>query len=194
MAGFEQEVAAPMLLAHDESSISSCIAGSPGAATGLTAAELPKATLLICITESIQIAKREVVPVLKGAGYDVDLIEAGTRRPLPLSGKPYRLLLFDIGSKSDNQYRICAQTRLASKLPIMLMLRGAARNDAVRGFQAGADAYVLVPFDPRELLVRLDALLRRSPTQSANLAAYHDPSYSKPDRADRGNRGPKPLS
>jgi|GEM_PF-1577968 len=113
--------------------------------------------------------RREVVPYLKGAGYEVDLVEANTRRPLPLSGRPYRLLLFDVGSKSDNQYQICAQTRLANKLPIMLMLRGAARNEVVRGFQAGADAYVLVPFDPRELLARLDALLRRSPVQPADL-------------------------
>jgi hypothetical protein len=73
------------------------------------------------------------------------------------------------GSKSDNGYQICAQTRLASEVPILLMLRGAARNEVVRGFQAGADAYVLVPFDPRELLVRLGALLRRAPAPPANL-------------------------
>lgn len=137
--------------------------------------------------------RREVVPVLKGAGYEVDLVEANTRRPLPLSGRPYRLLLFDVGSKSDNQYQICAQTRLANKLPIMLMLRGAARNEVVRGFQAGADAYVLVPFDPRELLARLDALLRRSPVQPADLQAHYAPSCSEPDRTDRSNGEPKTL-
>ena len=107
--------------------------------------------------------RREVVPVLEDAGYVVDLVEACTRKTLPLSSKPYRLLLFDVGARSDNDYQICVQARLASQLPIMLMLRGAARHEVVRGYQAGADAYVLVPFDPREFLVRLDALLRRPP-------------------------------
>jgi DNA-binding response OmpR family regulator len=51
----------------------------------------------------------------------------------------------------------------------MLMLRGAARNEVVRDFQAGAHAYVLVPFHPREQLARMDALLRRSPVQPADL-------------------------
>jgi two-component system phosphate regulon response regulator OmpR len=170
MAGFEQEVSSPALPSFDEESALSGAAALAPAATGPTVGESPKAsTLLLCVCESIQMVRREVVPVLKAAGYEVDLVEASARRPLSLSGKPYRLLLFDVGSKSDNGYQICAQTRLASEVPILLMLRGAARNEVVRGFQAGADAYVLVPFDPRELLVRLGALLRRAPAPPANL-------------------------
>ena len=187
MAGLEQKMPASGSSPHDETRTASHSDTTPATTKGLTAtgplesgpiasgtlspARLPPArlpqnssrttNLLLCICENVQVVKRDVVPVLQEAGYEVDLVEASMRRPLPLSARPYRLLLFDVGSKSDNDYQICAQTRLASQLPIMLMLRGAARNEVVRGFQAGADAYVLVPFDPRELLVRMDALLRR---------------------------------
>ncbi len=158
MAGSEQGTAALLANQHE--------AKASRARTATRAKMLGSgygSVLLLCVCENMQMVRREILPVLLGAGYDVDLVEASTRRPLPLLGKPYRLLLFDVGSKSDNQYQICSQTRLATGLPILLMLRGAARNEIVRGFQAGADAYVLVPFDPRELLARVDALLRRVP-------------------------------
>jgi DNA-binding response OmpR family regulator len=169
MAGFEQDSAAPALPAMDGTHDASQTDARPAAAIGptdvgamITAARTAGA-LILCVCESPQMVKREIVPVLLGAGYEVELVEASARRALPpLSSKPYRLLLFDVASRSDIDYQICAQARLASELPILLMLRGAARHEIVRGFQAGADAYVLVPFDPRELLARLEALLRRT--------------------------------
>jgi DNA-binding response OmpR family regulator len=46
-------------------------------------------------------------------------------------------------------------------VPVFVVLRGAARHDVLRAYQAGADAYILAPFDHRELLARVQALLRR---------------------------------
>jgi DNA-binding response OmpR family regulator len=117
--------------------------------------------LILCVCENVPAVKSEVVPVLHAAGYETHLVEASLRRLPHLSGKPYRMVLFEVGTKIDTCYQICAQTRSLTDLPIMLVLRGAARNEILRGYQAGADAYVLVPFDPRELLARMSGLLRR---------------------------------
>jgi DNA-binding response OmpR family regulator len=119
--------------------------------------------LLLCVCENIPLNRRELLPPLEAAGYEVEMVEAHARRPLLLTDRPYRLLLLDIGTKHQSEYRLCAQVRSTSNLPILLMLRDAPRNAVMRGFQAGADGYIIAPFEVRELLARIGALLRRSP-------------------------------
>jgi DNA-binding response OmpR family regulator len=43
----------------------------------------------------------------------------------------------------------------------MVVLHGAARSEVLRSYQSGADAYITSPFDPRELIARMGALVRR---------------------------------
>ena len=117
--------------------------------------------LVLCVSENTQITKRELVPLLTSAGYEVELVEAKSGKALDVGGKPYQLILVDISHLDGNGYDVCERTRNRDDLPMILVLRGGARNDVLRGFQAGADAYVLSPFDSREFLARIGALLRR---------------------------------
>ena len=127
------------------------------------APETQPEALLLCFCENVLLARLDIDQALKGSGFTVDYVEADSRRMPDLANKPYRLLLFDIRSKADVGFQSCAMIRSRTDLPIMLILRGGARSEVMRGYQAGADAYMLVPFDPREFAARLNGLLRRSP-------------------------------
>jgi two-component system OmpR family response regulator len=118
---------------------------------------------VLCISENVELAKLDVVPPLREAGLKVELWEADARKPLNLDNGSYGLIVLDVSDPEGPGYEICMRSRHVSRLPIMLVLRGAARDDVLRVFQAGADAYVVFPFDPREFLARLGALLRRRP-------------------------------
>lgn len=117
--------------------------------------------LILCVSENLPVARRELVPMLVGAGYEVELIEAKPGKAPEVAAKPYRLIVVDVNQPNGSGYDVCMRTRSRSTLPMMLVLRGGARNDVLRCFEAGADAYVMSPFDPREFLARVGALLRR---------------------------------
>ncbi len=57
---------------------------------------------------------------------------------------------------------MCDALRRLSRAPLLLIVSSAASADIVQGLRRGADAYVVEPFDMRELLVRAEALVRRS--------------------------------
>jgi two-component system, OmpR family, response regulator len=122
--------------------------------------------LILYLCEDMRVARREVVPILKDAGYAVQVARAHPCKSLDLLSQLCQLVLFDITQPDDAGYQVCNQVRSVSRLPIMLILRReAARADVLRAFEAGADAYVLAPVNPREFLVRLQALLRRRPVR-----------------------------
>ena len=128
-------------------------------------AETRVAAVLLCVSEDTVTAHGELVTALKRAGYDVDLVEANLQKTLDLQAKSYQAVLFDIRKPGGSGFELCRRIREHSLLPIMLVLHGLARNDALLGFQAGADAYMLAPFDEREFYARMRGLLQRSPVK-----------------------------
>ena len=125
----------------------------------------PQGAILLCISEDAISTRNNLVSVLKRAGFEVDLIAANLQKPLELQAKPYRAVLLDVNRVGGAGFEICRRVREASMLPVLLILHGLARNDILRGFQAGADAYVLAPFDEREFQARLKGLLQRTPVK-----------------------------
>jgi DNA-binding response OmpR family regulator len=119
--------------------------------------------LLLCITENAFVSNREIAPALKAAGFEVELVEAGSAKSIDLTARPYALVVLDILRPDGTGFALCQQIHDRSTLPVVLILHGAARNEVLRGYALGADAYVLAPFDREELVARLNALLRRQP-------------------------------
>lgn len=127
--------------------------------------ELAGKKLLLCVSENVSLARQELVPVLQQAGFEVELIEANPTYLPDLHSKSYALILFDVSVPDGPGYQLCEMLRNEGRLPVMFILRGVARGDVLRAYQAGADAYVLFPFDEREFLARMGALLRRQPVR-----------------------------
>jgi two-component system response regulator TctD len=121
--------------------------------------------VLLCVSEDIGSARAILVAALKRAGFEVDLVEVNLHRPPDVQARPYRAIVFDINKSDGAGYVLLRRIRERSILPIMLVLHGVARNDVLLGFQAGADAYMLAPFDEREFQARMRGLVQRIPVQ-----------------------------
>jgi DNA-binding response OmpR family regulator len=84
------------------------------------------------------------------------------------------LIILDIGLPGIDGLEVCRQVRQFSQIPIIMLTAAADDVDRILGLEIGADDYLGKPFNPRELLARIKALLRR--TQS------HPETESSPEK------------
>ena len=97
-----------------------------------------------------------------------------------LSGSP-DLVILDVMLPSGNGLDLCRRLhRHNAALPVLLLTARAAEADCLRGFDAGADDYVVKPFSMRELMARVHSLLRRSSSQSPTELLASLPSPLEP--------------
>jgi DNA-binding response OmpR family regulator len=71
------------------------------------------------------------------------------------------LIVLDLGLPDVSGETVAAEVRATSSIPILILTARAEEADRIRGFELGADDYVLKPFSPRELVLRVRAVLRR---------------------------------
>ncbi len=76
--------------------------------------------------------------------------------------KDPQLVLLDVDLPKVNGWEVCRQIRAESNTPILMLTAARADADIVRGLDSGADDYITKPFNPRELLARIRAVLRRA--------------------------------
>ena len=98
---------------------------------------------------------------LGNAGFDVIHAESGTRG-LALHGRePVDAVVLDLMLPDGDGLEICRRIRARSDSPILMLTARGDPMDRVVGLEMGADDYLPKPFEPRELLARLRAILRR---------------------------------
>ena len=73
----------------------------------------------------------------------------------------YDLLILELDAGDANALGVCAQLRQRTLTPLLVLVPMTARSQGLRALEMGADTYVVVPFDRRELVARSEALLRR---------------------------------
>jgi len=78
----------------------------------------------------------------------------------------FSLLILDIGLPGIDGLEICRTLRQTSSIPIIMLTAASDDLDRILGLELGADDYLGKPFNPRELLARIKALLRRTHTDS----------------------------
>ena len=86
------------------------------------------------------------------------------------------LIILDLSLPGKNGFEICAEIREKSQIPIIILSARWSEEDKIKGLELGADDYVSKPFSPRELLARVQSVLKRtypSDHQSGNLQYKH---------------------
>ena len=98
---------------------------------------------------------------LAGAGFRVSVAgraEAGIER---LGREPFDALVLDLMLPDLDGLEVCRRVRAQSDVPILMLTARGDAADRIVGLELGADDYLPKPFEPRELLARLKAVLRR---------------------------------
>jgi DNA-binding response OmpR family regulator len=99
---------------------------------------------------------------LRGERYAVDWARDGRAAELALEGAPYDLVLLDLGLPRKQGLEVLAAYRKrGGEAPVLIITARDATRDRVAGLDAGADDYLVKPFDLDELYARVRALLRR---------------------------------
>jgi len=100
---------------------------------------------------------------LKQSGFAVDWAQDGLAAKLALETEAYALLILDLGLPKLSGTDLLNWLRGRElKLPVLILTARDRVSDRVAGLNAGADDYLIKPFDLDELIARLNALLRRS--------------------------------
>lgn len=81
-----------------------------------------------------------------------------------LSGLEFDLIVLDVMMPGEDGMSLCRDLRKTITTPIMLLTAKGGTEDRITGLEAGADDYLPKPFEPKELLLRINAILRRVPT------------------------------
>ncbi len=107
------------------------------------------------------------------AGFSVSVAGDGRTGLARLAAEPYDALVLDLMLPDMDGLEVCRQLRAFSDVPVLMLTARGDAMDRVVGLEIGADDYLPKPFEPRELLARLRAILRRwDRTRSANVLRF----------------------
>jgi len=99
---------------------------------------------------------------LERAGYSVDVAHDGCAGLEKARQEEFDLIILDIMLPGMDGLSVCRKVRLESDVPVIMLTAKVTESDRLQGFDCGADDYVVKPFSPRELVARVQAILRRS--------------------------------
>ena len=95
-------------------------------------------------------------------GYDVDEAYNGMEAIEKCRENQYDLVIMDVMMPELDGFSACKEIRKFSQVPLLMLSARGEEYDRIHGFELGVDDYVVKPFSPRELMMRVGAVLKRS--------------------------------
>ena len=122
---------------------------------------------------------------LGAAGYRVTTAATGGEGLQCLAANPYDGLVLDLSLPDMDGLEVCRRLRARWDLPVLMLTARGEAMDRVLGLELGADDYLPKPFEPRELLARLRAILRRRTSREIPLLRFGRLEIDRDARAVR---------
>jgi DNA-binding response OmpR family regulator len=117
---------------------------------------------LLLVEDSVALVD-ELLPRLRGAGYAVDWLADGRDAARRAGDEPYDIAVLDLGLPGRPGLDVLREWRARElALPVLVLTARDSWAERIEGLRAGADDYLAKPFHPDELLLRLQALVRRA--------------------------------
>ena len=107
-------------------------------------------------------------------GFDVRLASDGAKAIREFEKKAPALIVLDLMLPVMDGWEVCARIRETSRTPIIMLTAKSELFDRIHGLEMGADDYVVKPFEMKELIARINAVLRRTeiPTDTRKTLSY----------------------
>lgn len=115
------------------------------------------------VVEDDTAAREKSAEVLERAGFDVSTVATGREALARVRDDPFDLIALSLVLPDMDGLDLCRNMRVLRRDPIIILIGEADTAEVVIGLELGADDYLKEPFDPRELVARARALLRRAP-------------------------------
>lgn len=100
--------------------------------------------------------------MLEAYGYEVTKVLDSTEAYEILSNKVFQLIILDINLPFETGFEVCKEIRKVSTVPIIFASARTAESDRIEGLDIGGDDYISKPYSLKELLSRVNALIRRT--------------------------------
>ncbi len=98
---------------------------------------------------------------LEAAGFETKILSDGQKVQELLEKEHFDLVLLDVMLPGKSGYEVCKEIRDGVDIPILMVTARTESVDKIRGLGIGADDYIAKPFDPAELVARVNANLRQ---------------------------------
>ncbi len=121
---------------------------------------------ILMIDDDARLA-RMVADYLGGSGFRVSVASTAKEGLALMEREPFAALVLDLMLPDADGLEVCRRVRATSGVPILMLTARGDAADRVVGLEMGADDYLPKPFEPRELLARLRAILRRGASRGA---------------------------
>ena len=109
-------------------------------------------------------------------GHEVTEAGDGMEAVLLCRKNEYDLIIMDIMMPELDGFSACREIRKISQTPIIMLSARGEEYDRINGFEVGIDDYVIKPFSPKELMLRIEAIMKRVKTTPAPDVAAHKPN------------------
>jgi DNA-binding response OmpR family regulator len=127
----------------------------------------------LLLVEDDAMIGRALLDALRGEGYAVNWVRDGAAADATLASEPYDLVVLDLGLPRRDGLEVLRGMRArANPVPVLVATARDAVGDRIAGLDAGADDYIVKPFDIDELQARIRALIRRSAGRAAPLISH----------------------
>ena len=128
-----------------------------------SAASPPSGATILVVDDDGQILQL-VARFLRSNGFRVQTARDGREMQSVLAETGADLIVLDLMLPGANGLDLCRELRKSSAIPVVMLTAKGEEVDRIIGLEVGADDYLPKPFNPRELLARINAVLRRSST------------------------------
>lgn len=121
----------------------------------------------VLVVDDDPTVREVVVSYLRAAGHDVTEAADGDGALRAMRDAPADLVVLDLMLPGLDGLEVCRRLRASGDVPVIMLTAKGSVEDRVVGLERGADDYVAKPFSPRELVLRVDSVLRRAGERAA---------------------------
>ena len=152
----------------------------------------------VLVVDDDPTVREVVITYLSKAGHTVTSAADGHEALASVAQSPPELVVLDLMLPGVDGLEVCRRLRESSDIPVIMLTAKGTVSDRVVGLEQGADDYVTKPFSPRELVLRVDSVLRRTaeprpaggPVQSGDIVV--DPGSRVVTRDDDAGADDRP--